>query len=160
MGYRKFKPEFKRRVVQEWLSGEKSVAQICRQYELADSLVRRWREEYQQRGPDAWESAVRRDGELETAQRLVNGTSKLFTRCKAQSAAKPPRRFACFPAIPDKLGTVATNEQDNVGKSRTRELVGLRHRLPRRPEEPRVSTQGRVVAGAFSRGFAFPAVPR
>ncbi len=41
MAYRKFKPEFKRRVVEEWLSGEKGIAQLCRQYELADSLVRR-----------------------------------------------------------------------------------------------------------------------
>ncbi len=71
MGYRKFKPEFKRRVVEQWLSGEKSVAQICRQYELADSLVRRWREEYEQRGPNAWESAARRDAELEAAQRRI-----------------------------------------------------------------------------------------
>lgn len=42
MAYRKFKPELKRRVVEEWLSGEKGIAQICCQYELADSLVRRW----------------------------------------------------------------------------------------------------------------------
>jgi len=31
----------KRRVVEEWLSGEKRIAEICRQYQLSDSLVRR-----------------------------------------------------------------------------------------------------------------------
>jgi transposase len=71
VGYRKFKPQFKRRVVEEWLSGEKGIAQICRQYELADSLVRRWRQEYEQRGPNAWESAARRDGELKAAQERI-----------------------------------------------------------------------------------------
>jgi len=31
MAYRTFKPEFKRRVVEEWRSGQKRLAEICRQ---------------------------------------------------------------------------------------------------------------------------------
>jgi putative transposase len=71
VGYRKFEPKFKRRVVEQWRSGEKGIAQICREHQLADSLVRRWRAEYEERGPNAWESAARRDVELEAAQRRV-----------------------------------------------------------------------------------------
>jgi len=71
MTYRKFKPEFKRRVVEEWLRGEKSVAQLCREHQLSDALVRRWRAEYDERGPRAWELAAGRDAELAAAQRRI-----------------------------------------------------------------------------------------
>lgn len=71
MAYRKFEPEFKRRVVEEWRSGEKRMAEVCRQYQLSDSLVRRWRQEYEERGPSAWESASRENGELAAAQRRI-----------------------------------------------------------------------------------------
>lgn len=71
MGYRRFKPEFKRQVVEQWRSGGRGIAQICREHQLADSLVRRWRAEYEERGPNAWESATGRDAELAAAQRRV-----------------------------------------------------------------------------------------
>jgi transposase-like protein len=45
MAYRTFKLEFKRRVVEEWCSGQRRMAEVCRQYQLSDSLVRRWRED-------------------------------------------------------------------------------------------------------------------
>ncbi len=71
MARRRFKPEFKRRVVEEWRSGEKGIAQICREHQLADSLVRRWKQELEVRGPDAWKSSSRDSGELVAAQRRV-----------------------------------------------------------------------------------------
>lgn len=41
MGYRKFKPEFKRRVVEEWVSGGGRSAEVCREYKLSGSVVHR-----------------------------------------------------------------------------------------------------------------------
>ncbi len=71
MAYRKFEPKFKRQVVEQWRSGEKGIAQICREHQLADSLVRRWRKQLEERGPSAWESSSRENGELEAAQRRI-----------------------------------------------------------------------------------------
>jgi transposase-like protein len=71
MSYRKFKPEFKRRVVEEWLSGDQRIAQICRKYQLSDSLVRNWRKQYEKRGPDAWDAPDESDGELAAAEKRI-----------------------------------------------------------------------------------------
>ena len=71
MGRRIFKPEFKRQVVEEWRSGQKRIAEVCRQYQLSDTLVRRWKQELEVRGPDAWKSSSQDSGELAAAQRRV-----------------------------------------------------------------------------------------
>jgi putative transposase len=49
--------EFKLMVVRQLASGEKRPAQICREHNLADSVVSRWRKEYEQRGEEAFLSA-------------------------------------------------------------------------------------------------------
>ena len=46
--------EFKLNVVRQLASGEKRPAQVCREYQLADGMLARWRKEYQQRGEDAF----------------------------------------------------------------------------------------------------------
>ncbi len=71
MAYRKFKPAFKRRVVEEWHSGAKRMAQVCRQYQLSDSLLRRWRKEYEEHGPNAWDCGSRDDAELTAARQRI-----------------------------------------------------------------------------------------
>lgn len=71
MGYRKFKPEFKRRVVEEWVSGGKRIAEVCRKYKLSGSLVRRWRKEYERKGPGAWEMASESNGELAATEQRI-----------------------------------------------------------------------------------------
>ncbi|MBW1688544.1 MAG: transposase [Deltaproteobacteria bacterium] len=71
MSRRKFKPEFKRRVVEEWVSGGQRIAQICRKYQLSDSLVRNWRKQYERDGPEAWDPPVESDGELAAAERRI-----------------------------------------------------------------------------------------
>jgi transposase len=45
--------EFKLSVVRQLASGEKRPAQICREHNLANSVVSRWRNEYDQRGEEA-----------------------------------------------------------------------------------------------------------
>jgi transposase len=46
--------EFKLTVVRQLASGEKRPAQICREHNLASSVVSRWRNEYEQRGEEAF----------------------------------------------------------------------------------------------------------
>ena len=46
--------EFKLSVVHQLASGQKRPAQICREHNLANSVVSRWRNEYDQRGEEAF----------------------------------------------------------------------------------------------------------
>jgi putative transposase len=41
-------------VVHQVVNGEKRPAQICREHELGESLLLRWRREYEARGEDAF----------------------------------------------------------------------------------------------------------
>lgn len=50
--------EFKTQVVLEMLSGEKSVAQMSREYQLKDSLLYRWKTEFLERAPQVFAPAV------------------------------------------------------------------------------------------------------
>jgi transposase len=51
---RSFTREFKLTLVRQLISGEKRMAQICRENNLAEGVVRRWREQYQSLGEEAW----------------------------------------------------------------------------------------------------------
>ena len=55
---RTFTREFKRQVASQALAGEKGMAQLCREYGLCQTLVRRWREQYQQLGEAAWPDSL------------------------------------------------------------------------------------------------------
>lgn len=46
--------EFKLSVVRQVVSGEKRPAQVCREHQLAESLLLRWRKEYDARGEAAF----------------------------------------------------------------------------------------------------------
>jgi transposase len=46
--------ELKLTIVRQLASGEKRPAQICREHNLASSVVSRWRKEYDQRGEEAF----------------------------------------------------------------------------------------------------------
>jgi len=48
---REFSAQFKLETVLEGLRGEKSVAQICRERDMTDSLYYKWREEFMQNAP-------------------------------------------------------------------------------------------------------------
>lgn len=51
---RSFDREFKLQVVRQLLAGEKHLAQLCREHQLSATLVRRWKEQYEQDGEGAW----------------------------------------------------------------------------------------------------------
>lgn len=52
---RKFSPEFKARVVLELISGEKGLMQASREYEIKDSVLSRWKQEFLERAPQLFE---------------------------------------------------------------------------------------------------------
>lgn len=54
-GRRKFSAEFKLDTVMEGLRGEKSVAQICRERDISESLYHKWKALFQERAPEIFE---------------------------------------------------------------------------------------------------------
>lgn len=52
---RSFTPEFKARVVLEILVEGKSMAQASRDYEIKDSVLARWKQEFIERSPEVFE---------------------------------------------------------------------------------------------------------
>lgn len=58
---RKFSPEFKARVVLEMLVDGKSLSQASREYQIKDSLLSRWKQEFIQRSARVFEPDLRRD---------------------------------------------------------------------------------------------------
>jgi putative transposase len=56
-------------VVRQIVSGEKRPAQVCREHSLAESVLARWRKEYELRGEAAF--APRQDGEATSLEQKV-----------------------------------------------------------------------------------------
>jgi len=54
---RTFSREFKLQVVRQLTRGEKGLAQLCREHDLCQTLVRHWRTQYEQHGEEAWSEA-------------------------------------------------------------------------------------------------------
>jgi transposase len=49
---RTFTAQFKAQVILDILSGAKSGAQICREYQIKDTLLARWKQEFMTRAPE------------------------------------------------------------------------------------------------------------
>jgi transposase-like protein len=48
------RPRVQTQVARQLKSGEKRLAHVCREHSLCQTLVRRWREQYEQKGENAW----------------------------------------------------------------------------------------------------------
>jgi transposase len=55
---RHFTGQFKFDVVMQLLKGEKTITELCREHQLKDSLVYRWRDELLARGPQIYDSSA------------------------------------------------------------------------------------------------------
>lgn len=53
---RQFTAEFKTRVVLEMISGEKGLMQASREYEIKDTVLSRWKQEFLERAPQVFEA--------------------------------------------------------------------------------------------------------
>ena len=58
---RSFTPQFKTRVVLEVLTKLKSMAQVCREYDLKEQVVTRWKADFLERAPTLFASDPQRD---------------------------------------------------------------------------------------------------
>ena len=57
--YRKFTAQQKTEIVLASLRGSKSLADLCREHEIADSLLRKWREQFRPtEQPAAWPAGL------------------------------------------------------------------------------------------------------
>jgi transposase len=65
---RTFTSEFKAKVVLQLISGEKSLAEICRKQKLNQQMVSRWKTEFLQNAPSIFE---RKKGYSEEKQRIA-----------------------------------------------------------------------------------------
>jgi transposase len=54
--YRQFSGEFKFGVVMQLLTREKTISELCREHQLKDSLVYRWRDELLARGAQVYQT--------------------------------------------------------------------------------------------------------
>ena len=62
--------EFKLDIVRQVITGQKRPAQVCREYGLAESVLSRWRKEYQERGEAAFQPP-QADGPTTQEQRIA-----------------------------------------------------------------------------------------
>ena len=74
---RKFTGEFKSRVVLEVLSGEKTAAEACREYELTGQMINDWKTQFLAAAPQAFESNTASSGEAERIADLEQMVGKL-----------------------------------------------------------------------------------
>ena len=51
---RTFTAEFKLAIVQAAMSGEKTIAQLCREHTLSDSVIHSWKKRYRDQGEAAF----------------------------------------------------------------------------------------------------------
>jgi len=66
---RKYSPEFKARVVIELLTGQKSLMQASREYEIKDTVLSRWKQEFLARAAELFDHA--QPGKSEEAERIA-----------------------------------------------------------------------------------------
>jgi len=100
---RSFDREFKLQIVRQLLAGEKRLSQLCREHSLSETLVRRWKEQYEQDGEQAWpevaslvieRDAEQRIRELEAALGRAHLEIELLRRAvkQAEKGGSLPRR--------------------------------------------------------------------
>lgn len=74
---RKFTPQFKSQVVLQLLSGERSMAEVCREHQLTAQMVSNWKQQFLTAATQAFESEASRNGEQERIAELERMVGKL-----------------------------------------------------------------------------------
>jgi transposase len=92
---RTFSAEFKAKVVLEMIRGEKGLMQASREYQIKDTVLSRWKQEFLERAPELFKAESQQQGgsgdkerieelermvgkmtmELDVAKKVLNGTS-------------------------------------------------------------------------------------
>jgi len=74
---RKFTPEFKSQVVLQLLSGEKSMAELCREHQLTSQMIGNWKQQFVAAATQAFEMNATPNQEQERMAELERMVGKL-----------------------------------------------------------------------------------
>jgi transposase-like protein len=74
---RKFSAEFKTQEVLQILSGEKSLAEVCREHQLTAQMVGNWKQQFFAHASRAFDSETTTSGEQERSAELERMVGKL-----------------------------------------------------------------------------------
>ena len=85
MKRRTFTREFKLEVVQQVISGERRPAQVCREHQLAESLLLHWRREVEAHGDAAFTPGVH--SEVEALEQKVSDLERFCGQLALENAA-------------------------------------------------------------------------
>ena len=76
-GRRRFTAEFKAKVVLELISGEKGLMQASREYEIKDSVLSRWKQQFLERSAEIFEQPRQTNPEEERIAELERMVGRL-----------------------------------------------------------------------------------
>lgn len=100
MSHRTFTPEFKRKVVEDYLHGGRTIAEICREYQLSRNVFNRWRDQYlspapasppAEDAPRQLRRAEQRIAELESALGRTDIDLDFMRRCFKRAGLPFPK---------------------------------------------------------------------
>lgn len=74
---RKFTPQFKSQVVLQLLSGERSMAELCREHQLTSQMIGSWKQQFLAAATQAFETDVTSNAEQERMAELERMVGKL-----------------------------------------------------------------------------------
>src|SRR5258707_2807689 len=74
---RKFTPQFKSQVVLQVLSGERSMAELCREHQLTSQMIGTWKQQFLAAATQAFESDATSNAEQERIAELERMVGKL-----------------------------------------------------------------------------------
>src|SRR3954468_9881900 len=69
--YRKFTPQQKLELVMASWRGEKSIAELCREHDISESLLRRWREQALEAGMERFAAGEQRSQGAEQRKKIA-----------------------------------------------------------------------------------------
>src|SRR5918996_6619481 len=70
--YQKFTPQQKLELVMASWRGEKSIAELCREHDISESVLRRWREQVLDAGMERFAAGEQRSQGAEQRRRIVD----------------------------------------------------------------------------------------
>lgn len=74
---RKYDPEFKARVVLELISGRKGLMEASREYQIKDTVLSRWKQEFIERAGQIFEHPAHTNGQVERIAELERLVGRL-----------------------------------------------------------------------------------
>ena len=74
---RKFSPQFKSQVVLQLLSGERSMAELCREHQLTAQMIGNWKQQFLAGATQAFESDATNSAEQERIAELERMVGRL-----------------------------------------------------------------------------------